>query len=114
MIDLSKEMMGAASVPLILSVLEEGESYGYLIIQRIKELSENQLEWKEGTLYPILHKMEKKKLITSFWKTSENGRKRKYYKLLESGKLVLSQEKLNWKSLNQLFINLWEPQINSI
>ncbi len=112
--NLSKEMMGAASIPLILSVLQEGESYGYLIIQRIKVISGNQLEWKEGTLYPILHKLEKKGYITSSWKTSESGRKRKYYKLLENGQSVLAAEQQNWQSLNQIFSKLWLTQINSI
>ena len=112
--NLSKEMMGAASIPLILSVLQEGESYGYLIIQRIKEISDEQLEWKQGTLYPILHKLEEKDFIKSSWKTSKNGRKRKYYSLLENGKSVLSMEKQNWNSLNQMFIKLWKPQTNSI
>lgn len=112
--NLSKELVGASSIPLILSILEEGENYGYLIIQRVKEISDEQIEWKDGTLYPILHKLEKRDLIESFWKTAETGRKRKYYRLLQSGKTVLATEKQNWLELNQMFSKLWNPQPNLI
>ncbi len=111
---MSKEMIGATSIPLILSILNEGESYGYQIIQRMKAVSNDQIEWKEGTLYPILHKMEKKGLITSFWKVSDNGRKRKYYRIVEEGKSFLSLEMQNWQSMNQIISKLWQTQVNSI
>lgn len=110
--NLSKELVGASSIPLILSILEEGENYGYMIIQRVKEISEEQIEWKDGTLYPILHKLEKKGLIESFWNSSETGRKRKYYRLLQGGKTVLATEKQNWLELNQMFSRLWKVQPN--
>ena len=105
--NLSKELVGASSIPLILSILEEGENYGYMIIQRVKEISEEQIVWKDGTLYPILHKMEKKGLITSYWKASEHGRKRKYYKIQETGKTALATEKQNWQEMNQIFMRMW-------
>ena len=107
MIELSKELVGASSIPLILTILEEGENYGYNIIQKVKELSDEQIQWKDGTLYPILHKLEKKGLIVSFWKAAENGRKRKYYKLLEQGKTALVNEKQNWLEMNQIFMKAW-------
>jgi len=110
--DISKELVGASSIPLILTILEDGENYGYQIIQRVKEMSGGQIEWKDGTLYPILHKLEKKELIVSFWKAAENGRKRKYYKLKEQGKSALATEKHNWLEMNQIFMNAWnlKPQ----
>lgn len=111
---LSKELVGASSVPLVLSVLEEGENYGYMIIQRVKELSQERIEWKDGTLYPILHKLEKKGLITSYWKASETGRKRKYYRILKDGKAALATEKQHWLELNQMFLKLWRINPNSI
>ena len=110
--NLSKELVGASSIPLILSILEEGENYGYMIIQRVKEISKEQIEWKDGTLYPILHKLEKKGLIESFWKSAETGRKRKYYRLLKNGKTVLATEKQNWLELNQMFSRLWNVEPN--
>ena len=106
--NLSKELVGASSIPMILSILEEGENYGYMIIQRVKEISNEQIAWKDGTLYPILHKMEKRGLITSYWKASENGRQRKYYRLLETGKQELTTRKQNWLELNQMLMRLWQ------
>jgi len=60
---LSKELVGASTVPLVLSVLTEGETYGYALIERVKELSAGQIQWTEGMLYPVLHWMEKERLI---------------------------------------------------
>jgi DNA-binding PadR family transcriptional regulator len=110
--EFSKELIGASSIPLILSILAKGENYGYEIIKEIKEISGGELQWSEGTLYPILHKLEEKQLITSFWKQTENGRKRKYYKLEEAGKEVLETEKINWSIIHSTLLKLWQPQIN--
>jgi len=109
----SKELIGASSIPLILSILSNGESYGYEIIKTIKELSGAKIEFKEGTMYPVLHKLEKKGLIESFWKPSETGRKRKYYKITEKGKKGLQLEKENWKTINTIITSLWniEPKL---
>ena len=73
----SKELVAASTKPLVLGVLSNGESYGYEIIRAIRDRSGGQLEWSEGMLYPVLHRMEKEKLIVSTWKVGENGRKRK-------------------------------------
>lgn len=108
MTKISKELVGATAVPMILSILEEGESYGYQIIQKVKELSRNQIVWKEGSLYPVLHKMENAKLIKSEWQIAENGRPRKYYVILEGGRKMLLQEKENWKLVNDIFAHFWE------
>jgi len=74
---LQKELVAASSVPLILSILTEGESYGYAIIQRVKELSGGKIEWTDGMLYPVLHWLEDRGLVTGHWEESETGRKRK-------------------------------------
>ena len=89
----SKELIGASSIPIILSILSKGDSYGYEIIKTIKDLSANKIDFKDGTMYPVLHKLEKRQLILSFWKTSENGRKRKYYKITNKGREELHHEK---------------------
>lgn len=111
---MSKELVGASSIPIILSILASGESYGYEIIQQIKKISDGKLEWAEGSLYPVLHKLEKKGLIESNWKVSENGRKRKYYSINEKGKETLSEEQENWTLINTIITNLWNPQTNLI
>ncbi len=107
MISFSKSLVAASSKPLILGILQEGTSYGYKIIQRVKELSSGQIEWSDGMLYPVLHRLEKDKLIESKWVQSEGGRHRKYYAITEAGKAALHTEKEHWVSMNQVMQNLW-------
>ena len=61
----------------MLSILTGGESYGYAIVQRVKELSGGKIEWTDGMLYPVLHWLEDRGLVTGHWEESETGRKRK-------------------------------------
>lgn len=105
---LSKELIGASTIPIILSILSKGESYGYEIIQSVKEISNGKIEYADGTLYPVLHKLEKKELIESYWKVAESGRKRKYYKIKNKGKKKLLTEKENWIIINHIICNLWK------
>jgi transcriptional regulator len=105
----SKNLMAASTKPLILSILERGEIYGYQIIQNVIDISGGTLEWSEGMLYPVLHRMEKENLIRSQWKISEKGRRRKYYRLTESGRKELEKEKKQWMSVHNLLSKLWEP-----
>ena len=112
MLEISKDLVAASSAPLVLSVLSKGESYGYEIIRNIKETSNNRLQLAEGTLYPILKKMEQAGWIKAKWKTSDNGRERKYYKLTATGKKQLEAEKNNWESVNQILQTLWKENFN--
>ena len=82
---ISKEMVGASTVSFILSILMEGEDYGYEIIRKVKDYSGGKLEWSEPMLYPVLHRLEKNNFINSQWRILENGRKRKYYKITAEG-----------------------------
>ena len=111
---ISKELMGASSVPIILSILQNGESYGYEIMQRIKELSEGKLIWKEGSLYPVLKKMEKSGYIKSYWNVKDYDRPRKYYKITSKGIKLMDKEKENWSLMHNIFSQLWNPQTSSI
>ena len=106
----SKELIAASNVPLVLSILTRGKSYGYLIIKHIREISGGHLEWSEPMLYPVLHRMERDGLIKSEWIIPENGRKRKYYAITEAGKAALHTKKEEWLSIHNLFIKLWTPQ----
>ena len=101
--------MAASTKPLILSILERGEIYGYQIIQNVIDISGGTLEWSEGMLYPVLHRMEKENLIRSQWKISEKGRRRKYYRLTELGRKELEKEKKQWMSVHNLLAKLWGP-----
>lgn len=111
---LSKELIGASTTPIILSILTKNESYGYEIIQNIKEISGGKIEFGEGTLYPVLHKLEKKGFIESYWKVAETGRKRKYYKISPEGKKELIIEKQNWNTINQIIAKIWKIETNLI
>jgi DNA-binding PadR family transcriptional regulator len=109
---ITKELVGAATKPIMLSLLQEGESYGYAIIQRIHDLSGGALELSDGTLYPVLHRMEDEGLISSTWKTSEEGRRRKYYTLTSRGQQALDNEKRQWLRIDAILAQLWglEPR----
>ncbi len=103
----SKELTAASTRPLVLSVLATGESYGYAIIQRVRELSGGQLEWSEGMLYPVLHRLEREKLIVSRWKQSANSRPRKYYRLSASGTRAIESERQQWFAVHETLARLW-------
>jgi DNA-binding PadR family transcriptional regulator len=79
--DISKDLIAASLTPLMLMILAESENYGYELIQLLKNRSDAKLIIAEGTLYPVLKKMEEKKWVTSKWKTAASGKQRKYYSL---------------------------------
>ena len=108
----SKDLIAASATPLILSILQQGKSYGYEIINRIKELSDDAIQWKEGSLYPVLKKMEQKGLIKSQWEIAENGRKRKYYSIKKAGKTALANEQQQWHLITSIFNQLWKGEMN--
>ncbi len=105
---LTKELVAASTVPLVLSVLTEGESYGYELIQRVRALSGGRIEWTEGMLYPVLHWMEKEELIESEWREAGTGRKRKYYRLRKEGRKALHEDKQQWMTVHATFEKLWK------
>lgn len=104
-----KELAAASSRPLVLSILSEGENYGYALIDRVREASGGRIEWSEGMLYPVLHRLEREGAILSRWKTAENGRRRKYYRLSVSGKKSLAECREQWFSVHDTLASLWGP-----
>lgn len=102
----SRDLVAASAVPLILSILQQGDSYGYAIIQKVLELSGGEMEWADGMLYPILHRLEKRRLIEAYWGTASNGRKRKYYRLDRSGVEELETQRQHWNKLHRMLQNL--------
>lgn len=103
---ISKELVGAASAPIILSVLSSGDSYGYEIVQKVKELTHGGIKWKEASIYPVLKKLENNGMIKSYWKVVEGQRPRKYYTLLEDGREKLQTNMQEWNLVNSVFGNL--------
>jgi DNA-binding PadR family transcriptional regulator len=105
---ISKALIAASTKPLLLSVLQDGEGYGYQIIKKMRSLSGGRLEWSFGMLYPVLHRLEKDGFIASKWKTSGEGRLRKYYRLTEAGIRELERDKAQWLTVHDVFAELWK------
>ncbi len=93
---ISKELIKGSTSILVMSVLKKNDLYGYKIIKEIELRSESVFELKEGTLYPILHALEKEGFLESYWDDSE-GRKRKYYHLTRKGLKQLEEKQSEWK-----------------
>ncbi|HET6568637.1 MAG TPA: helix-turn-helix transcriptional regulator [Rhodothermales bacterium] len=111
---ISKSLVTATTRPIILSILADGENYGYRIIRRIRDLSEGKIRWTTGTLYPALHALENEGLIAATWKAVANAPDRKYYRLTDKGRKALDAEKRQWLDVNAIFIKLWGPQIGPL
>jgi PadR family transcriptional regulator, regulatory protein PadR len=97
-----KELVAASAEPLILALLSKSESYGYAIIQDIKSRSGDRIEWTDGMLYPVLHRMERRGWIKSRWVEVENGRKRKYYSIRQDGKKALATQRGEWMAVHRV------------
>jgi len=106
---ISKALIAASTKPIILAILSSNENYGYQIIQKVKMISNGRLEWSDGMLYPVLHRLEKDGYIISQWKVSKEGRHRKYYRLTDKGREELEAEKRQWISVHSALIKLWKP-----
>jgi len=104
---LSKDLIAATSVPVILSILSQGESYGYEIIQKVKELSKGQLQFSDGTLYPILRKLEEKEFIVSEWRIADNEKRRRYYRITLTGINHFKEEQASWGLMQDIIKQIW-------
>ncbi len=102
----SKEFVAASAIPLVLSILGRGDSYGYEIIRQVRELSEGEMRWADGMLYPILHRLEKRGLVESYWGTGNGGRRRKYYRLCRSGADELANLGASWHRVSAILKRL--------
>lgn len=99
---LKKQMLDGNVETLLMTVLEDGTSYGYAIVRELNERAEGLLKLGEGTIYPVLHRMEEKGLISAHWQLAENGRQRKYYRLTPKGHRALAENRQQWGILSQL------------
>ena len=105
--ELAKDLVAASATPLVLAILAEGESYGYAIIKRVTELSDGQLRWTDGMLYPVLHRLERQGLVVAKWGASETGRKRKYYRVTREGRAQLAAQRLQWQVVDSTLRGIW-------
>ena len=105
--DIGKDLVAASATPLVLAILSEGESYGYAIIKRVGELSRGELQWTDGMLYPLLHRLERKGYVKAVWGRSETGRRRKYYRLTKAGVEELARQRLQWQAVDKALRGIW-------
>ena len=103
-----KDLVAASATPIVLSILSQGESYGYAIIQQVRGLSDGEMEWTDGMLYPVLHRLQHQGLVRSRWATSDTGRKRKYYQLTRKGVRALQDSQDQWRIVHSTLAKLWE------
>jgi DNA-binding PadR family transcriptional regulator len=99
-VNIGKDLVAASATPLVLAILSEGESYGYAIIKRVDELSGGELQWTDGMLYPVLHRLERNGYVKASWGKSESGRRRKYYRLTDQGSDELASQQRQWQLVN--------------
>ncbi|MGE3707055.1 MAG: PadR family transcriptional regulator [Vicinamibacterales bacterium] len=105
--DLGKDLVAASATPLVLAILAEGDSYGYAIIKRVAELSSGQLQWTDGMLYPVLHRLERHGLVEATWGVADTGRKRRYYRITDEGRVQLAAQRQQWQVVDGTLRGVW-------
>ena len=105
---LSKDLMAASATPVVLSILGQGDSYGYEIIRQVRVASGGSMEWAEGMLYPVLHRLEREGLLLARWRQGDTGRRRKVYRLSAKGRRALETERAAWLDVHDTLARLWD------
>ncbi len=104
---IDKDLVAASATPLVLAILAEGESYGYAILKRVRALSGGEFEWTDGMLYPLLHRLGRLGYVTTQWRTSAEGRRRKYYAITEEGRAALADQQRQWLAVTRALNDVW-------
>ena len=105
--EINKDLVAASSTPIVLAILAEGDSYGYAILQRVRELSKGRMEWTDGMLYPVLHRLERLGYVKARWEVAESGRDRKYYGITARGRTQLTEERKQWQAVDATLRGIW-------
>jgi DNA-binding PadR family transcriptional regulator len=111
--NIGKDLVAASATPLVLAILSEGESYGYAILKRVSELSGHELQWTDGMLYPLLHRLERNGYVEATWGESRTGRRRKYYRLTEEGLEQLASQQRQWQVVDATLRGIWLSAIEA-
>jgi PadR family transcriptional regulator PadR len=98
---IEKSLLSGSTPLLVLSLLKDGDKYGYEMVTELANRSDNTFQLKEGTLYPLLHTLEKNKLVTSYLQAAPGGRERKYYRLTAAGREQLEYKEKEWKLFSE-------------
>ena len=105
--EFNKDLIAASSTPIVLAILAKADSYGYAILTRVRELSGGHMEWTDGMLYPVLHRLERLGYVEARWEVAESGRRRKYYRITPSGRAHLAQERGQWQAVDATLRGIW-------
>jgi PadR family transcriptional regulator PadR len=106
-VEINKDLIAASSTPIVLAILAEGDNYGYAILQRVRELSGGRMEWTDGMLYPVLHRLERLGHVKARWEVAESGRRRKYYRITSQGRSQLAEERRQWQAVDATLRGIW-------
>lgn len=104
---IDKDLVAASSTPLVLAILVEGESYGYAILKRVRVLSEGEVEWTDGMLYPLLHRLDRLGYVATEWRKPPQGRRRKYYAITDEGRAALAVQQQQWAAVTRTLKDVW-------
>ena len=104
---IDKDLVAASATPLVLAILAEGESYGYAILKRVRELSGGEIQWTDGMLYPLLHRLGRLGYVTTDWRTPPEGRRRRYYEITADGRAALAEQQRQWAAVTRALGDLW-------
>lgn len=105
---IDKDLVAASATPLVLGILADGDLYGYAILKRVGELSGGRMQWTDGMLYPLLHRLERLGHVSSSWGTSEAGRRRKHYAITPTGRAALAERQAQWDVVADALRQVWE------
>jgi DNA-binding PadR family transcriptional regulator len=112
--EINKDLMAASSTPIVLAILAEADSYGYAILQRVRELSGGRMEWTDGMLYPVLHRLERLGHVKARWEVAESGRRRKYYRITSQGRAQLTEDRRQWQAVDSTLRGIWQSLSRSV
>lgn len=104
---IDKDLVAASATPLVLAILADGESYGYAILKRVRELSDGDIEWTDGMLYPLLHRLHRLGYVTTEWRTPPEGRRRQYYTITDAGRMALADQQRQWSAVTRALNDVW-------
>ncbi len=110
---ISKDLIAASSTAMVLAILAEEDSYGYAILKRVREASGGHLEWTDGMLYPVLHRLERLGHVAARWEASESGRRRKYYRITPQGIAQLAEERRQWQAVDETLRGIWRALLTA-
>ena len=106
-VKIDKDLVAASATPLVLAILAEGESYGYAILKRVRELSDGEFQWTDGMLYPLLHRLDRLGYVTKEWRMPPEGRRRRYYAITDQGHAALAEHKRQWVTVARVLGDVW-------